>query len=65
MTHEKTHAKNFDPHKNIFDACNPHKKLIHTNHGPTDPRNPQTHVMTVTMQPMRFSRLFILMFPSR
>ena len=25
MTHEKTHAKNFDSCKNIFDPHNPHK----------------------------------------
>ena len=66
LTHVKklTHAKNFDPRKNIFDPRNPSKYydprkkyLDPRNPLPKDPRNPRTHVTHVTTQPTQFSRL--------
>ena len=58
LTHVKklTHAKNFDPRKNIFDPRNP-RKYYDPRKKYLDPRNPRTHVTHVTTQPTQFSRL--------
>ena len=49
LTLTKTHAKKFDPRKNIFDSHNPRKNLTHETHTPTDPRNQRTQVTHVTL----------------
>ena len=77
LTHVKKliNAENFDPRKNIFDLRNPRKKyvdprnprrprknLTQATHGPTDPRNPHTHVTHVVADSVTFMIDFT-MFP--
>ena len=55
-----THAKNFDPRKNIFDPRSPRKNYDPRKKyfDPRNPHNPRTHVIHAITQPTRFSRLF-------
>ena len=63
LTHVKklTHAKNFDPRKNIFDPRNPRPRNKYFN--PRNRRNPRKsltnaiHATHVTTQPTQFSKL--------
>ena len=47
VTHAKTHAKKFDPRKNIFDPRNPRKKYF----DPRNPRNPRKKLTHATQGP--------------